>query len=105
MDDRAGGTARTEANDNHVSVAAASSNIDSPPSLSELPFLVTHWLANYQESGEGDPQDRKEAIERLRNAASEMACAFSALGAYGTSTRVCDLCVDFFCSSVLNFIL
>jgi hypothetical protein len=57
---------------------------------SELPFLVTHWLANYRESGNqvtGD-RERDAAIERLRTAAFEMAGAFSALGAYGTSSQV-----------------
>lgn len=78
-------TPRTDAHDN-VGTAAAVSEGMNPPSLSELPFLVTHWLANYQ-GEEGDPQ-REEVIERLRNATSEMAAAFSDLGAYGTSSRV-----------------
>ena len=61
-------------------------NDDSPPS--ELPFLVTHWLANFrQPENEGDLQ-HEEAMERLRNATSEIAAAFSSLGTFGPSSRV-----------------
>lgn len=70
--------------------APANDMLSSGAASSELPFLVTHWLANYRVlggQGTGDRQ-RDEAIERLRNAASEMATAFSAVGAYGTSSLV-----------------
>jgi hypothetical protein len=77
---------RTDTSDHNVSSAVDN---DAPPSLSELPFLVTHWLANYrEEEGDMGDQQRQEALERLRNATSEMAAAFSSLGAYGTSSRV-----------------
>ena len=60
----------------------------------DFPFLVTHWLAHYgreyRDDG-GDPQ-RKEAMERLRKATSDIASAFSALGAYGTTLRVSISC-------------
>ena len=74
-------------NDNNASMDETARN---NASLPELPFLVTHWLHNYQgpEAGEGN-REREEAIDRLRNATSEMAAAFSSLGAYGTSSRVC----------------
>jgi hypothetical protein len=69
----------------------------------ELPFLVTHWLANYGTASQSrgttgataapgftdaasprDPQQR-EAIERIRRATAEIASAFSSLGAYGST--------------------
>ena len=85
-------SARMDTDDTFVSTAVVN---DAPPSLSELPFLVTHWLEHYRDPGsEGDLQ-REEAIERLRNATFEIAAAFSSLGAYGTSTRV-----SFFLSAV-----
>lgn len=49
---------------------------------SELPFLVTHWLSNF------DGDENNEAVKRLRSAASEVASAFSDLGAFGTSNNV-----------------
>jgi hypothetical protein len=56
---------------------------------SELPFLVTHWLANYRAENQiTGNRERDEAGERLRNAALEVARAFSALGAFGTSSQV-----------------
>lgn len=75
-------------NDNNASMDAATR--DDALLIPELPFLVTHWLHNYQgpEAGGGN-REREEAIERLRTATSEMAAAFSSLGAYGTSSRVC----------------
>lgn len=76
--------------DNDNNGGAATSNNDSAPSLTELPFLVTHWLQNYQGPEDEGDEEREEAIERLRNATSDMAVAFSSLGAYGTSSRVSD---------------
>ena len=63
------------------------------PSLSmssELPFLVTHWLANgYQagdeESDRAEEAEQSAARERIRKAAAELASAFSVLGAFGTT--------------------
>jgi len=95
--------AMPDVNDNNDSVEASDGS--SPPSVAELPFLVTHWLANYQRQQqhqeEGDQQSDK-AIERLRNATSEMAAAFSALGAYGTTSRVSAVS---YIQSVLTFLL
>ena len=69
----------------------------------EIPFLVTHWLANYEKSkstGSGDEKE-KAAMAKIRNAASEIASAFATLGAYGTTLRVsCNFvyCLgSFFC--------
>jgi len=54
---------------------------------SELPFLVTHWLANYQSKVPEEFIDRQEqdAIQQIHNAAAELASAFTSLGAYGTA--------------------
>ncbi len=69
----------------------------------EIPFLVTHWLANYEKSkstASGD-EKQKAAMAKIRNAASEIASAFATLGAYGTTLRVsCNFvyCLgSFFC--------
>jgi hypothetical protein len=56
----------------------------------EIPFLVTHWLANYKSKateGEEGPE-HEQAMQRIRKATSEIASAFSSLGAYGTSYQV-----------------
>lgn len=57
---------------------------------SELPFLVTHWLANYQSKVPEEFIDRQEqdAIQQIHNAAAELASAFTSLGAYGTANVV-----------------
>jgi hypothetical protein len=70
----------------------------------ELPFLVTHWLANYD--GTTTPAtstsaitaapseaERQEAMTRIRRATSEIASAFATLGAFGTTMRVRFLCL------------
>ena len=87
----------------------------------ELPFLVTHWLANYGRSGssnsngsstnesnimttsnscdagdttttnslhEMQQREREEALSTIRRATSELASAFSVLGAYGSTIQV-----------------
>lgn len=68
--------------------------VQSRPSPSELPFLVTHWLSNYQiPRPSGDDQvDRRqeEALERLRQAASQVSSAFADLGSFGVSNVVSD---------------
>jgi flagellin-like hook-associated protein FlgL len=63
----------------------------------ELPFLVTHWLANYDNragtaaaSGPSEVE-RQQAMARIHHATSEIASALATLGAYGTTVRVCDL--------------
>lgn len=52
---------------------------------SELPFLVTHWLSNFQTGLHGDNHD---AVRRLHDAASQLASAFSDLGMFGTANQV-----------------
>ena len=65
----------------------------------ELPFLVTNWLAHFSSSSssaaaemnEPDSAETKQqalARQRIRHAASELASAFSTLGAFGTAARV-----------------
>lgn len=78
--------------DNDDNASTAATDIDTAPSLSELPFLVTHWLQNYRGPEGADEEEREDVMERLRNATSEIAAAFSSLGAYGTSSRVSDIC-------------
>lgn len=93
----------------NLAAAAAGSNGDSNSNNGgnipkELPFLVTHWLANYGSSSNLDgsaatttinpaaatasEEDRQQAVARIRKATSEIASAFATLGAYGTSMRV-----------------
>lgn len=65
----------------------------------EIPFLVTHWLSNFGNSsgttaitGTEVSQDHQRiAVAKIRRAASELASAFSSLGAYGTTLRVSEL--------------
>ena len=52
---------------------------------SELPFLVTHWLSNFQTGNDGDNHN---AVRRLHDAAQQMASAFSDLGMFGTANQV-----------------
>ena len=69
----------------------------------EIPFLVTHWLANYEKSksnASGD-EEEKAAMAKIRHAASEIASAFATLGAYGTTLRVC--CSVVYCLFLLTF--
>ena len=71
-----------------------------PVDRSELPFLVTHWLRNFNlDNDQGVDRNetmqignsnkkKREALERIQKAASDLASAFAALGAFGTSTVV-----------------
>lgn len=91
--------------------AAADPSDNDDPSNSipqEIPFLVTHWLANYGRGassssmtttharsvvaplGDNDDENRRrqEALTTIRRATSEIASAFASLGAYGTTLRV-----------------
>jgi hypothetical protein len=64
----------------------------------ELPFLVTSWLAQFASNSNkrsvrgtaaaSETDDETEALARIRHAASELAAAFSSLGAFGTAARV-----------------
>ena len=70
---------------------------------SELPFLVTHWLANYKATTCNSEDDRRrdDAIQRIHCAASEIASAFSVLGAYGTTYMVSYSFLTLVCHRVL----
>ena len=85
----------------------------------DLPFLVTHWLANYNKNNNNNGnnneettmtasttttttntaavddlqtmQRRAEAMAKIRKATSDIASAFASLGAFGTTTRVRQL--------------
>lgn len=77
---------------------AVSSDVAQQQISQEIPFLVTHWLANYEKSkstGSGDEKE-KAAMARIRNATSEIASAFATLGAYGTTLRVSCNVVHYF---------
>jgi hypothetical protein len=52
----------------------------------EIPFLVTHWLANYETKEQ--KEEHLRAIQRIRKATSDIASAFASLGAYGTAFQV-----------------
>ena len=64
--------------------------------VSELPFLVTHWLHNFNPNENGqegnsskeNSREKQLALERIRKATSELASAFTSLGAYGSSAGV-----------------
>lgn len=67
---------------------------------SELAFLVTHWLRNFNQTNGSnaaaspndattmDDRSKREALERIQRATSDLASAFSALGTFGTATAV-----------------
>ena len=61
----------------------------------ELPFLVTHWLANFEKNGRSGNEQAREcerlAMAKIRRATSEIASAFASLGAYGTTLRVSEI--------------
>ncbi|KAG7365261.1 serine/threonine protein kinase containing WD-40 repeat domain [Nitzschia inconspicua] len=91
---------RNDSGNNHDGsdgVDASNANTDALLSgiPQELPFLVTHWLANFDNqrvvandaSIAPSESERQHAIARIRRATSEIASAFATLGAYGTSMR------------------
>jgi hypothetical protein len=53
----------------------------------EIPFLVTRWLYNFQPT-EDSVALNPDAIQRIRNAAGELATAFADLGVFGTRNMV-----------------
>eukprot|EP00980_Cylindrotheca_fusiformis_P006269 scaffold1340_cov122-Cylindrotheca_fusiformis.AAC.12 len=67
-------------------------NSDNPTiDKKDIPFLVTHWLANYSAAPADDDKDKnQEAIQRIRKATSDIASAFASMGAYGTSFQVSE---------------
>jgi hypothetical protein len=54
----------------------------------DLPFLVTHWLANYGGTRQVTDPQTQEAMDIIRKATSEIASAFASMGSFGTSIRV-----------------
>ncbi len=75
----------------------------------EVPFLVTHWLANLHganflaNNGENrDERSRRDAIRRIRRAAVDIASAFTDLGAFGVSSRVRPLEIKLFSGQSRN---
>jgi hypothetical protein len=61
----------------------------------ELPFLVTHWLSAYRydfgANGSGETiesDERKKAVSKIRQAAADLASAFTSLGSFGKSIKV-----------------
>jgi hypothetical protein len=94
-------------NDNDSNSESNSSNRDP----TELPFLVTHWLSTFYHPPPGGCQknagagaaaaaadttnvEQKEAMDKIRRAAADLASAFSTLGAFGTASRVSIVGVD-----------
>jgi hypothetical protein len=71
------------------------------PVTGELPFLVTHWLSGYSSVGDDQQhartEDQQAALAKIRNAAADLASAFSVLGAFGSFMRVSVAVVLFFC--------
>jgi hypothetical protein len=73
----------------------SNSNSDSNRDPAELPFLVTRWLSTLYEPKGGQKNaadtnnvEQKEAMDKIRRAAADLASAFSTLGAFGTASRV-----------------
>ena len=74
----------------------ATTTTDRTTATTDLPFLVTHWLAHYNHQSEqgnqsftaGRTPEEQEAVKRIRRAASELSSAFHALGSFGTTSRV-----------------
>lgn len=94
---------RKDADDPSLSTGMSSSNdsslnLEFPSSLSassDLPFLVTHWLAGYkppslpQSNIKNDPKEA-EAIQKIHRAAADLASAFSMLNAFELNHGVCE---------------
>lgn len=57
-------------------------------SAAELPFLVTHWLAGLATATDTVPVSHMSALLRIQQAAGDLAEAFTALGAFGTTIKV-----------------
>jgi hypothetical protein len=94
------GPTNVDADNHDGGVALVSSSDGTQQIREEIPFLVTHWLANYgsnssnnnDNSSSKEAQDREQmAIAKIRRATSEIASALNTLGAYGTTLRVSEL--------------
>jgi hypothetical protein len=86
-----------------------SDSISSNRDPTELPFLVTHWLSTLYNPKGGKKNaaatdtnttnvEQKEAMDKIRRAAADLASAFSTLGAFGTASRVSTIVVCMFIS-------
>jgi hypothetical protein len=66
------------------------------PVEGEVPFLVTHWLSGFaleHNSQEEEKQaEQQAALAKIRQAASDLARAFEALGSFG-QRRTFDVCM------------
>lgn len=71
-----------------ITMASQSVEYSNQGALEGLPFLVTHWLANFESGGGSNSDEEQRAIDRIRNASAEIASAFASLGAFGTTIRV-----------------
>lgn len=68
---------------NHPNSSTLSNNESNP---ADIPFLVTHWLANYDTKEKTD--ESQQEIRRIRKATSDIASALASLGAFGTAFQV-----------------
>ena len=86
----AAAAAAASVDSNNSSVGSVGWNAGANQNAADVPFLITHWLAHYGEQKKGETEDpqRKEAMERIRKATSDIASAFTSLGAFGTTFRV-----------------
>lgn len=71
---------------------------------SALPFLVTQWLSefssNTNDTGSNRDEDtsqKEEILMRIRSATSELAAAFTDLGAFGVTLSVSKIFSFAFC--------
>lgn len=82
---------RREPEPTNEGVATAMTMMTTTTNAGDLPFLVTHWLAHYQDAAgpaEGRTAEEIAAMRQIRRAASELSTAFHALGSFGATTRV-----------------
>jgi hypothetical protein len=66
----------------------------------EIPFLITHWLTGYNKriihdeisytASQTSFDERNAAIATIQKATTDLAAAFQALGAFGTTMNVCE---------------
>ena len=76
---------------------------------SALPFLVTHWLSEFSSNAhdtgsnrDEDTRRKEEILMRISNATSDLAAAFTDLGAFGVALSVSKI---FHLHSVISHIM
>jgi hypothetical protein len=85
-------TSVPDAMDSTTSILPTTTTFPHPSTgAEELPFLVTHWLAGFAATNALSTNPSSSALFRIQQAASDLAEAFSALGAFGTAMKVCGL--------------